>query len=148
MSRPQRKAVTRSRKALGAQADACPAGLLFCEREDNRLFGNLAALPEIEKQHQRIPFAQQRLRVRKRKRLRIGQLRVIGEGLAQRGLLLRKLGLDLRNGGARRFRGLGVGLARRRIEPAIGGLARAQQILLLAHEPRQAPGRPWQTARP
>ena len=121
-------------QGAGAQADACPASLLFCERENNRLFGNLADLPEIEKQHQGIPFAEQRLRVRERKRLRIGQFRVIGEGLAQRGLLLRKLGLDLRDGGARRFRGLGIGLARRRIEAAIGRLARAQQILLFAHE--------------
>ena len=59
---------------------------------------------------------------------------VIGEGLAQRGLLFRQLGLDVGDGGARCFRAFGVGLARRRIKAAIGGLARAKQILLLAHE--------------
>ena len=74
------------------------------------------------------------MRVREGKRLRIGQLCVIGEGLAQRGLLLRELGLDVRDGGARRFRSPGIGLARRLIEAAIGRLARSQQILLFAHE--------------
>ena len=133
-SRPQRKAVTRSRKARVPKGMLIQRASFLVRAKTIVSSGTLPICQRSRNSTRAWPSPSSACASASGERLRIGQFGIIGKVFAQLRLLLGELRLDLRDGGARRFGGLGVRLACRRIEAAISGLAGADQILLLAHE--------------